>query len=157
LPLAVPPGNRQYRVVHIRRGTGADLPLLAEMELRDGRKAADLSADGGQLLVAERAGAHVGYATVDHSFFGRGFVRRLYVTVAHRRRGVGSRLLREAVVLCGTGRVFTSTNLSNGPMHDLLDALGWRPCGMVHGLDDGDPEVFYFFDADGSPVSAEGV
>lgn len=137
-------------MVLIRRGTDADLPVLAEMERRDEREVTETSlTDGGQLLVAERDGVPVGYAAVDHSFFRRGFVRQLYVTPAHRRRGVASRLLDEAVALCGTARVFTSTNLSNRPMQQLLHALGWQPCGMVEGLDEGDPEVFYFLDARG--------
>jgi hypothetical protein len=34
-------------------------------------------------------------------------------------------------------------------MHRLLQTSGWHPAGMLSGLDDGDPEVFYFSDQDG--------
>jgi hypothetical protein len=29
-------------------------------------------------------------------------------------------------------------------MHQALRMLGWQACGMVDGLDEGDPEVFFF-------------
>jgi len=37
----------------------------------------------------------------------------------------------------------TSTNLSNQPMKRLLARLGWRSVGVVCGLDEGDPELFF--------------
>jgi len=42
-----------------------------------------------------------------------------------------------------TAKLFTSTNLSNQPMQRLLARLGWRSVGIVYGLDEGDPELFY--------------
>ncbi|MFB6715807.1 MULTISPECIES: hypothetical protein [unclassified Streptomyces] len=39
--------------------------------------------------------------------------------------------------------MFTSTNVSNQPMQQLLQRAGWRPVGLLHGLDEGDPELFY--------------
>jgi GNAT superfamily N-acetyltransferase len=67
----------------------------------------------------------------------------LMVAESARGHGVGERLLRAAAASCRTAKLFTSTNLSNHPMQLLLQRVGWRPVGMVHGLDDGDPEVFY--------------
>lgn len=103
--------------------------------------------EGGLLLVAETGGGLVGLALVDRSFFGRGFLRLLHVHHEHQRRGLGQDLLSAAVRAAGTTRVFTSTNLSNHPMQQLLAKTGWTPCGLVHGLDQGDPELFYFTDA----------
>ena len=40
-------------------------------------------------------------------------------------------------------RMFTSTNESNAPMRALLDRAGWRPAGVVHYLDPGDPELIF--------------
>ena len=40
-------------------------------------------------------------------------------------------------------KMFTSTNLSNAPMQRLLRARLWNPCGILNGLDEGDPEVFF--------------
>ncbi|MEU8323958.1 GNAT family N-acetyltransferase [Nonomuraea sp. NPDC048881] len=70
-------------------------------------------------------------------------VTMLMVAEPARGHGVGERLLRAAAASCRTVKLFTSTNLSNHPMQRLLQRVGWQPVGMVHGLDEGDPEVFY--------------
>ena len=99
------------------------------------------------LLVAEDDETIVGYALYDCSFFERGFVHLLYVGERYRQHGVGSALLASSVRVCGTERVFTSTNLSNTRMQRLLAKHGWVRAGTVEGLDEGDPEVFYYVDA----------
>jgi len=105
----------------------------------------------GEVLIASDEGdAILGYVVVDHSFFERGFVQLLFVAESARRSGVGARLLAEAVERARPARVFTSTNLSNSPMHALLAKAGWTSAGMVEGLDEGDPEVFYFIDRAGN-------
>jgi len=101
----------------------------------------------GQVLVAKDGEHVIGYIVQDCSFFERGFVHLLYVNQQHRRRGVGAALLAEAVAACGTSRVFTSTNRSNERMQALLHKLGWQRAGEVEGLDEGDPEVFFYIDA----------
>jgi len=42
--------------------------------------------------------------------------------------------------------VFVSTNESNAPMRELLRSEGWRPSGVLTGLDEGDPEHVFFHD-----------
>ena len=42
-----------------------------------------------------------------------------------------------------TAKLFTSTNLSNQPMQRLLARPGWRSVGIIYGLDEGDPELFF--------------
>ena len=42
----------------------------------------------------------------------------------------------------GLYRLFTSTNVSNLPMQQLLQHAGWSATGILHGLDEGDPELF---------------
>ncbi|MFD7964291.1 hypothetical protein ACFV5J_26165 [Streptomyces zaomyceticus] len=44
---------------------------------------------------------------------------------------------------CTTSKLFTSANVSNQPMQRLLRRAGWDSVGLVHGLDEGDPELFY--------------
>lgn len=120
-----------------------------EAALREGFEESDFEERlaSGQLLLFEGDDLGVlAYAIVDRTFFGRPFVQRLFVHAGHRRQGIGSRLLAAAVEREGSRRVFTSTNLSNASMHQLLLAAGWQACGLVHGLDEGDPEVFYFCD-----------
>jgi len=44
---------------------------------------------------------------------------------------------------CTTPKLFTSTNLSNLPMQSLLVRRGYRLAGVIHYLDEGDPELVY--------------
>ncbi len=57
--------------------------------------------------------------------------------------GVGARLLLDAQQHRATPKLFTSTNLSNQLMQRLPARLGWQSAGIVYGLDDGDPELFF--------------
>jgi len=107
------------------------------------------AAQAGWLRVAIRDQRIVGHAIVRRRvFFGSDFLDLVYVAEFARRSGIG-RLLVNSVRDQLSGRVWTSTNLSNAAMHRLLQTSGWHPAGMLSGLDDGDPEVFYFSDQDG--------
>lgn len=59
-----------------------------------------------------------------------------------RGQGIGSRLLEDFEQAHGPG-VFTSTNLSNARMQRLLRHRLWTPWGILNGLDEGDPEIFF--------------
>lgn len=98
------------------------------------------------MIVAEEEGRLLGYAVCDRSFFGRPFIRMVYVAAPSRRRGIGRALTQAVEVPASARRIFTSTNASNTPMQSLLTSLGYTRCGEVHGLDEGDPEVFYYRD-----------
>ena len=76
-------------------------------------------------------------------FFGIDFVSLLCVGESSRRSGVGTALMQHCETTCRTKKLFSSTNLSNAPMHALFSQLGFRVSGMVDDLDPGDPEVFY--------------
>jgi GNAT superfamily N-acetyltransferase len=84
-----------------------------------------------------------GYVVFDYTFFGQGFVELLYVARDERRHGVGKALMQYVETLCRTPKLFTSTNLSNQPMQALLARLGYRLSGVIHDLDEGDPELVY--------------
>ncbi|MGW5110312.1 GNAT family N-acetyltransferase [Nocardia sp. NPDC004123] len=77
------------------------------------------------------------------TFFDQGFVTVPMVAPNARRRGIGAKLLDAAVAECTTAKPFTSTNVSNHSMQSLLTRLGWHVVGLVHGLDAGDPELFF--------------
>jgi len=79
----------------------------------------------------------------ERAFFGHWFVAMLRVAEASRGQGIGAELLLDAQRQRDTAKLFTSTNLSNQPMQRLLARLGWRSVGIVYGLDEGDPELFY--------------
>ncbi len=95
------------------------------------------------MLVARDAARPLGYAVLEYGFFGQGFVTLLMAAPDARRRGVGARLLTAVEAACATEKLFTSTNASNHPMQLLLRGAGWLPAGLLYGLDEGDPELFY--------------
>ena len=102
------------------------------------------SVAAGGCHVADSGGEVIGYVVLSHTFYGQGFVEMLYVHPGRRRRGAGAALLRYIESLCRTPKLFTSTNLSNLPMQSLLNAAGYAVTGVIHNLDEGDPEIVYF-------------
>ena len=86
----------------------------------------------------------VGYGVLNYTFYHNGFIDMLYVNSEHRRRGVGAALLRHMESLCRTAKLFTSTNLSNLPMQSMLAKSGYELSGVIHNLDEGDPELVFF-------------
>jgi ribosomal protein S18 acetylase RimI-like enzyme len=138
-----------FRTVSVRAGRAVDaraLVLLDSVARSDGgdrRGSIERWCRAGSVLVADTPAGLVGYCVVEYTFFEQGFVTMIMVAESARGHGVGERLLRAAAASCQTAKLFTSTNLSNHPMQRLLQRVGWRSVGMVHGLDDGDPEVFY--------------
>ena len=97
----------------------------------------------GLVLMARDVSGPLGYSVLEYTFFEQGFVTMLTVAPSARRRGVGTHLLTAVEATCTTPKLFTSTNVSNHPMQRLLQRAGWHPAGLLHGLDEGDPEIFY--------------
>lgn len=97
----------------------------------------------GVVHVARDPSGPVGYAVLEYTFFEQGFLTLLMVAPGARRRGVGAHLLRAVEAACTTAKLFTSTNVSHHPMQRLLQGAGWRSVGLLHGLDEGDPELFW--------------
>ncbi|WP_226961920.1 MULTISPECIES: GNAT family N-acetyltransferase [Streptomyces] len=139
----------------IRRATAADWPELTRIDpiaaAGDDSRRAHLRrwCDERLALVAEDSSGVLGYCVLEYTFFEQGFVTLLMVAPGARRRGVGTRLLAAADAARTSPKLFTSANLSNRPMRRLLRTTGWRPVGLVQGLDEGDPELFYL--SPGSP------
>jgi ribosomal protein S18 acetylase RimI-like enzyme len=88
--------------------------------------------------------AVAGFVVLDRSFYGQPFVSLLIVDEQHRRRHIGSALMRHVESVCPGEKLFTSTNESNTPMQRLCDKLGYMRSGRIENLDDGDPEIVYF-------------
>ena len=97
----------------------------------------------GHCQVAIRAGQVAGYVLTHGDFFGHGFVSLVVVAPAQQRRGVGLRLLAAAEAACRTGKLFTSTNQSNGAAQRLFASAGFVRSGQIDHLDEGDPELVY--------------
>jgi N-acetylglutamate synthase-like GNAT family acetyltransferase len=85
----------------------------------------------------------VGYAILEYSFYEQGFISLLYIHPNYRRHGAGLKLVQHLETVCQTAKLFTSTNLSNLPMQSLLAKLAYRLSGVIHHLDEDDPELVY--------------
>ena len=86
----------------------------------------------------------VGYGVLNYIFYGQGWIDMLYVAESRRRQGAGNTLIEHMQQQCRTTKLFTSTNLSNLPMQNLLTKLGFVISGQIDNLDEGDPEIIYF-------------
>ena len=61
--------------------------------------------------------------------------------------GEGEEIIGEIIDVtkkCKKEKLFTSTNKSNVPMQKLMEKLKYKKSGIVHNLDPGDPELFFF-------------
>lgn len=143
----------QAPALRIRAAACTDLPALIALDsvaADDPRRAVQIGqwlADG-HMHVAELDGTLAGYRVQHRHFFGEAFIEMLMVAAPLRGYGIGSALLLHATSCSAGARLFTSTNQSNTSMQRLLAAAGFVQCGIVHGLDEGDPELIYCFAAD---------
>jgi N-acetylglutamate synthase-like GNAT family acetyltransferase len=115
-------------VVAIRNAGASDLGALVELDAtaqREGARRESLreAIAWGECFVALRAEKVTGYAVLEHSFYGNGFLALVAVRASERRSGIGPALVREAGVRCRSAKLFTPTNASNAPMQRLL---GWQ-------------------------------
>jgi ribosomal protein S18 acetylase RimI-like enzyme len=133
--------------VDVRRAEPADVDAAVAIDPVTRRAAIQAAFRAGHGRIAVREGAIVAFAIVARQFFERPFVALLVVSASSRRRGIGRELLNAILREHAGSRVFTSTNESNAPMRRLLEALGFTSAGSIHGLDEGDPELVFYFDA----------
>lgn len=99
---------------------------------------------GSEIQVVEREGRILGYGLVASWFFGQPFIELVVIDAAHRGQGLGPLLIRHLEAAGTGGKLFTSTNESNGHMRHVLEKLGYARSGIIHNLDPGDPEIVYF-------------
>lgn len=135
--------------MEIRCATAADFDALVSCdslarEHSDRRDFIARAIEDAEVYVACLGAAIVGYAVLEHTFFGNGFISLLYIAPKHRRQGYGSALMGHVESLCRTPKLFTSTNQSNTIMQSLLEKLGFAESGWIDNLDEGDPELVYF-------------
>ncbi len=98
----------------------------------------------GECFVAVTDEKVIGYGVLNYTFYYNGCIDMLYVDSEYRRVGAGAALLKHLESLCKTPKLFTSTNLSNLPMQSLLAKLDYVLSGVIHNLDEDDPEIVYF-------------
>ncbi|MFJ4193925.1 GNAT family N-acetyltransferase [Pseudomonas sp. NPDC089534] len=87
--------------------------------------------------------ALVGFGCLSRQFFGQWFIALVMVSSTHRRCGVGQQIVTHLERVTCAGKIFTSTNASNGPMRQLLTRLGYQASGIVENLDLDDPELIF--------------
>jgi GNAT superfamily N-acetyltransferase len=117
--------------------------LIAQQE-EERREFIRRAVKAGECLVAVMDEKVIGYGVLNYTFYYLGCIDRLYVHSDFRRSGAGELLIKHLESLCQTSKLFTSTNLSNLPMQLLLAKLGYVLSGVIHNLDEGDPEIVYF-------------
>lgn len=93
------------------------------------------------ILVDNKA---VGFVIFDYRFFDQGWIELIIIDEEHRGKGIGGQTLDLICKQCKTNKVFTSTNNSNIQMQKALTKVGFSFAGKLNGLDDGDPELFYY-------------
>ena len=86
----------------------------------------------------------VGFVIFDYRFFDQGWIELLILGEKYRGKGIGGQAIDLICKQCKTNKVFTSTNSSNTQMQKALSKVGFSFAGKINGLDDGDPELFYY-------------
>ena len=136
-------------MISIRPAVEADIDALCSFDLIAQRQETRREfirgeVTAGNCFVAVGDGPPIGYGVLNYTFYYQGCIDMLYVHSGHRRSGAGEALTRHMESRCRTPKLFTSTNLSNLPMQSLLAKLGYELSGVIHNLDEGDPEIVYF-------------
>ncbi|MFN2513264.1 MAG: N-acetyltransferase family protein [Pyrinomonadaceae bacterium] len=133
----------------IRQGVKHDLESIcafdhiAQTDCGERRCFIERSIDEGNCFVVVGDNCAVAYGVLEYSFYEQGFMAMRYVAEQHRRNNYGTMLMRHMEAICRTHKVFTATNLSNLAMQSLLAKLGYRLSGVIHGLEENDPELVY--------------
>ena len=86
----------------------------------------------------------VGFVIFDYRFFDQGWIELIIVEEKYRGKGIGGQAINLICKQSKTSKVFTSTNSSNTQMQKALNKVGFSFAGKINGLDEGDPELFYF-------------
>ena len=93
------------------------------------------------ILADDRA---VGFVIFDYRFFDQGWIELIIIEEKYRGKGIGGQAMDLICKQSKMNKVFTSTNSSNTQMQKALNKVGFSFAGKIDGLDEGDPELFYF-------------
>jgi GNAT superfamily N-acetyltransferase len=136
-------------VISIRTAIESDVESLCSLDQiarqsKQRRQFIRRAVASGTCYVALAAQEVIGYGVLNYAFYDQGCIDMLYVAGDQRRGGVGTALIKHMERLCQTAKLFTSTNQSNLPMQSLLARCGYAFSGVIHNLDEDDPELIYF-------------
>jgi ribosomal protein S18 acetylase RimI-like enzyme len=136
-------------MITIRKAVESDIESLCAFDLiaqRESERREYIRREvfTGNCFVAQTDDSVIGYGVLNYTFFKYGSIDMLYIDSKFRRSGAGAAILRHLESICRTDKLFTTTNLSNLPMQALLAKLDYVLSGVIHNLDEGDPEIVYF-------------
>lgn len=86
----------------------------------------------------------VGFVIFDYRFFDQGWIELIIIDEEYRGKGIAGKVFDLICEQCKTNKVFTSTNSSNTRMQRALAKASFSFAGELNGLDDEDPELFYY-------------
>jgi len=101
-----------------------------------------LFADG-NIWVARVGEEIVGFMAFSPTLLHHWAVEMLVVHPDHRRKGVGTALVRHCETICSDRRFFTAVGESNEAMRGLLAKLGHEPSGQIAHLTEGESTLIY--------------
>jgi len=135
-------------MISIRPAVSSDVEVVCSFDLiarqaDDRREFIRRAINAGTCYAAMAEQDVIGYGVLNYTFYHQGWIDMLYVAAGRRRLGAGTALLEQMERQCQTPKLFTSTNLSNLPMQALLAKRGYMLSGVIHNLDEGDPEIVY--------------
>lgn len=133
---------------YLRKSALEDISVVCHYDTKSAsggrREFLERAVQKGSGYTLEQDGQPIGIGILEYTFFEHGFISLIYVSPSARRTGAGEMLLQYLVSICGTPKVFSSTNQSNGPMQELFAKAGFERSGVIHNLDLNDPEIVYY-------------
>ena len=86
----------------------------------------------------------VGFVIFNYQFFDQGWIELIIIDEKYRGKGIGRKVFDLLCEQCKSDKIFTSTNRSNTQMQRALTKAHFDFAGEINGLDEGDPELFYY-------------
>ena len=120
-----------------------NLDKVGHIELRRAEKITKAILDKACFIILADDTA-VGFLLFDYRFFDQGWIDLIVLEERFRGKGIGAQAINLICQQSKAHKVFTSTNSSNIQMQRALTKAGFSYAGKIIGLDDGDPELFYY-------------
>lgn len=139
--------------IRLRKATSKDSAIVVDFDYRlnkdehtklnrEEKITTAISNDECFLILADNR--EVGFVIFDYRFFDQGWIELIIIDEKYRGKGIGGKTFDIICEQCKSDKVFTSTNSSNTQMQRALTKADFTFAGILNGLDDGDPELFYY-------------
>lgn len=139
--------------IGLRKATNRDKAIVVDFDYsldkdehiklnREEKITKAISNDECFIILADKQ--EVGFVIFDYRFFDQGWIELIIIDEEYRGKGIGGKVFDLIGEQCKTNKVFTSTNCSNTRMQRALTKADFVFAGELNGLDDGDPELFFY-------------